>query len=279
MKPTLAFTGKNVKAATALLENGKRNGEAFTPYAVELGWMFLNHPLCAFWDVASIANWRQCTEDEAAAAIAELEAEGFLKFIEREDLEPIKKVEIRQNNCQRQERKTVARDTTPRIKTHFNHLEKKAAEEFLSRGKNDKTKFTPSARELGRLLVNTGNAIYWSVARLAKTLRCCDRTIVRAFAELKAEGFLTLHRRRRGTTIKIVCIDAIRDGAARKITTIIQECAEALKTLPQRLVRTPFSSKSHSIVRDFAYRTQNGASEGLKRAAAALTRTPKLFGA
>jgi biotin operon repressor len=171
------------------------------------------------------------------------------------------------------------RGARTKIKTHFNHLEKDAAEQFLLRPKPDGSKFRPSADKVGRLLVKVPNAIYWSVERFAETLNCDRRTIVRAFAELKDAGFLKLVRRRRGTTIKVICMDAIRDGAANAITRAIKACVERLKNQRATLVKTPMSDRSHSIVRDFGYRTQNGASEGLKRAAAALSRTPKLFGA
>lgn len=171
------------------------------------------------------------------------------------------------------------RGARTKIKTHFNHLEKDAAEQFLMRPKSNGKKFTPSARELGRFLIKTEGAIHWSVKRLVENIRYSSRTIKRATAELRAEGFLQLIRRRRSPTLKVICIDAIRDGAAKKITLAIKRCAEAIRNLPQNLEGPRLAPTSHFIVRDFAYRTQNGASEGLKRAAAALSRTPKLFGA
>lgn len=92
-------------------------------------------------------------------------------------------------------------------------------------------KMTPTASRLLDFLIDDRSAAYWSLARYAIALGVHPRTVDDAIAELKLLGFITVFYRRRQTSVKVLCVDAILSAVSRAVAIAKQRAKAAIALL------------------------------------------------
>lgn len=96
---------------------------------------------------------------------------------------------------------------------------------------------TPTAKDLFSFFVDEVASRNWSTERLALAVRKHPRTVDGALAELRAAGFITVLYRRRQTSVKVVCVDAVLNAVKHGV-----EAAKAKARAAIALLRNGFQA-------------------------------------
>ena len=104
---------------------------------------------------------------------------------------------------------------------------------------------TPTASRVLQFLIDDRTAAAWSLRRLAIAVGRQPRTVDAAIADLKRLGFVTVLYRRRGTALKLVCVEAILQAVSRAVA-IAKATAKAAIAMFRRGFQASQKSPSNS---------------------------------
>lgn len=96
MKIKLAAFAEKDRVAVSTFFFHTERGKRLTPSTRAVARLLVHRPETAFWSAARIAAETRYRSATVEKAISILEAEGFVKLVHREGLEPMKKVDIKE---------------------------------------------------------------------------------------------------------------------------------------------------------------------------------------
>jgi DNA-binding transcriptional ArsR family regulator len=90
---------------------------------------------------------------------------------------------------------------------------------------------TPTAKDILSFFIDEAASRQWSTERLALAVRKHPRTVDMALSELRSAGFIQSVYRRRKTSVKVLCADAILAAVKHGVQVAKMKAAAAISLL------------------------------------------------